>query len=134
MYFARSVGGKRASTRASTVTVKFMDKKTGKVRHFKAKVKQPKYRSTDEMIKGMANNDVHPALIVQAVSKRDKVSVASAKTHVLKVRPGLKSKFGKKKSRSSTKRRAVKRNSRKRTGGSYTKRKSRARSPNMSWW
>ena len=128
MTFGKYSGG--ASSRR--ISVRFLDKKTGKVRHFKAKVKRSKYATTDAMIKGMAASDMHPSMIVQAVMKRDKIGKAAAKKHVIKIKPSLEKKFDKKvppkrKSASKSRKRKSSRPSRRNQGGARTQRQSR-------WW
>lgn len=132
MTFGKYSGG--ATTRASSrrISVRFLDKKTGKVRHFKAKVKRSKYATTDAMIKGMAASDMHPSMIVQAVMKREKIGKAAAKKHVIKIKPSLEKKFDKKappkrKSASKSRKRKSSRPSRRNQGGARTQRQSR-------WW
>lgn len=131
MPFGKYSGG--VTTRASSrrISVRFLDKKTGKVRHFKARVKRSKYATTEAMIKGMAANGMHPSMIVQAVIKREKIGKAAAKKYVIKVKPSLEKKFDtkapKRKSASKSKKRKSNRPSRRNQGGARTQRQSR-------WW
>ena len=129
MAFSKYSGGITSRASSRRISVRFLDKKTGKVRHFKAKVKRSKYATTAQMVKGMAASDMHPSMIVQAVMKREKIGKAAAKKHVIKIKPSLANKFDKKtppkrKSASKSKKRNSNRPSRKR-GGARTQRQSR---------
>ena len=84
------MGGKRLSGRLGrpkVVSVQFIDKKTGKVRHFQAKVKKPKYLNTTEMVKGMAENGMSEGMITQAVMKREKVDKRTAAKMIKNINP-----------------------------------------------
>ena len=86
----QKMGGKRLSGRLGrpkVVAVQFLDKKTGKVRHFQAKVKKPKYLNTTEMVKGMAENGMSEAMIAQAIMKREKVDKRDALKMIKSINP-----------------------------------------------
>lgn len=128
--YSKYSGGKRAPSQR--ITVQFLDKKTGKVRHFKARVKRSKYATTEQMIKGMDASGMHPSMIVQAVMKRDKIGKAAAKKLVIQIKPSLAKKFdtkapAKRRSSSKSKKRKSSRPSRRNQGGARTQRQSR-------WW
>lgn len=110
---------------ARKISVQFLDKKTGKIRMFQAKVRQPKYASTDKMIKGMNASGMHPAMIIQAVMKREKIGKVAAKKHVIKTYPKFEKQLNARKSVSKSKKRKSTRVSRRNNGGARTLRKSR---------
>ena len=120
-------GGKRLSGRLGrpkVVSVQFLDKKTGKVRHFQAKVKKPKYLNTTHMVKGMAENGMSEAMITQAVMKREKVDKRTAVKMIKDINP----KYVPKKKKSSGKSKSSSSKSKSKSSSSKSKSKSSAKS------
>ena len=116
-------GGKRLSGRLGrpkVVSVQFLDKKTGKVRHFQAKVKKPKYLNTTHMVKGMAENGMSEAMITQAVMKREKVDKRTAVKMIKDINP----KYVPKKKKSSGKSKSSSSKSKSKSSSSKSKSKS----------
>lgn len=127
MDFGKYSGGKRASSRR--IKVRFLDKKTGKVREFKAKVKRSKYATTEEMVKGMDASGMHLSMIVQAVMKREKIGKVAAKKRAINIKPSLdpakRKSSSKRKPASKSRKRKSSRPSRRNQGGARTQRQSR---------